>query len=140
MPAGTESQASTSAGLSAAPMAKKKAPGSARKRKIDNSQPACAADPNWEQVLSIPVHRVVFMAKCEYFSVLLRTALGDSSTAVIKEYAGSREEVQAIMAAAECVYTGKIPLQHTTEVEYDGDDCIEITSRMQKHIMELLVR
>lgn len=120
-------------------MAKKKAPGSGRKRKSDNSQPS-AEDPNWERVLSIPVHRVVFMAKCEYFSVLLRTALGDSSTAVIKEYAGSREEVQAIMAAAECVYTGKIPLQHTAEVEYDGDDCIEITSRMQKHIMELLVR
>lgn len=129
----------SSARPSAAPSAKPKTSGAGRKRKPDSSQPCDAEDSNWEHVLSIPVHRVVLMAKCVYFSTLLRTALGSSSTTTITEHACSGEEVQAIKAAAECVYTDKLPLLATVgEGAADGED-IAKCSQAQMHILTLVV-
>lgn len=94
---------------------------------------------DWQQVLCVPVHRVVFMAKCAYFSTLLRTAVGHSSAVVITEYAGSREDVQAILAAAECVYTDKMPVSNAMDADCDGEGCLEISTQLQKNIMALEV-
>lgn len=101
---------------------------------------ACHTDKgDWEEVLCIPVHKVVLMAKCAYFNTLLCTAIGKSSTAVITEHAGSREEVQSIVAAAECVYTGKMPLCYATISACGEGSCAKISSQVQKHIKTLEV-
>lgn len=80
------------------------------------------------------------MAKCAYFSTLLRTAVGHSSATVITEYAESREDVQAILAAAECVYTDLMPVSNAMNADWDGGGCVETTTQLQRHIMALEVR
>lgn len=111
-----------------------------RKRKAPDclDSDASEVDKDWEQVISIPIHRVILMSRCAYYRTLLMTSLGRNSTTVIREYAGSREEVLAIISAAYCVYTGKMPLC-ASEVEVGGMRDVENASAMQKNVMTLVV-
>ncbi|MEW5314381.1 MAG: hypothetical protein WDW38_005887 [Sanguina aurantia] len=60
-------------------------------------------------ILSMPAHKLVLMAKSVYFHTRLSTAVGDSTTATIREHAGSLQELHAMAAVVEFMYTDKLP-------------------------------
>lgn len=117
-----------------------------RRRKVSKtSRLYLGTDGDWEEFVCIPVHRVVLMAKCEYFNEFLRAAclnnpLGRAAV-VIKEHAGSADDVRAIMAAVECVYTDKLPMFFTGggEVEGIGSAPSSLQKQMQLRVMTLKV-
>lgn len=61
-------------------------------------------------VVSIPAHKLVLMAKSVYFHTRLSTALGNTTTCVVREHAASLDELNAMEAVVEFMYTDKLPL------------------------------
>lgn len=73
---------------------------------ISNSNcPAITAASDPEEVLHIPAHKLMLMAKSGYFSTRLSTSLGEVPTTVIREHAESWEEVSAMENVLEFMYT-----------------------------------
>lgn len=61
------------------------------------------------EMVSIPAHKLVLMAKSTYFKTRLNTAVGDGAPPVLREHADSVDELLAMEAVVEFMYTEKLP-------------------------------
>lgn len=141
-PMGTRSGASKSAGTGSAAAAADEAIQGSTKRQKTHSQNIG----EWEECMHIPVHTVVLMAKSAHFNKLLHAALLSPCGSLTRpavfltEHAESMEEVQAILAAAECMYTGKMPVLCIGGEVLFGNGCNRASAQLRMHVKTLKVR
>lgn len=87
-------------------------------------------------VVCIPAHKLILRAKSSYMSTRLSTAIGDNTTAVIREHADSMKQLRAMEAVLEFMYTDLLP-GHAERV--GGVSLVSNSTYMQKLLLMLLV-
>lgn len=95
-------------------------------------------------VITLPAHMLTLSEKSEFFNTILSTAVprkhaGSSAQKMIKEFADSVEDLHAMEAVAEFIYTGKLSLFCTQEVQPDKEGLVENFSIVQRLLLTLLV-
>lgn len=91
-------------------------------------------------VISMPAHKMILMAKSVYFHTRLSTALGNTTTSVVREHAASMEELCAMKAVLEFMYTEQLPLfcTSTEEIQLDTSNTVR-SSQTQRLISAMVV-
>lgn len=84
----------------------------------------------------MPAHKLVLMAKSTYFNTRLSTVVGENSlSSRITEVAGSVDEIRAMEAVVEFMYTDQLSTYCTQNLEPDGN--LSLTKRL---LLVLVVR
>lgn len=89
-------------------------------------------------VLSITAHRLILEAQSAYFLTRLSTAVGSAPATVIREYANSLEEVPAMEAVLEFMYTEKLSRYSSEGVTPTGV-AVAGVSQLQRLLLMLKV-
>lgn len=140
----TETQSEAGSCASNPPIAttapKKKPAAGGRKRKA-SAQPDAEmeGEEGDESAVCIPAHRLVLMAKSTYFNTRLNTAVGAGTTSVIREHASSMDEVRAMEAVVEFMYTDILPLLSSSGGAPSVRDGESSMSDLQRLLLTLAV-
>lgn len=107
-----------------------------RKRKADTPQD----EKGPEATICIPAHRVVLMAKSDYFSRRLCTAVGEIPTGTVKEHAASLDELHAMEGVLEFMYTDQLPLLCTQDKDSANGSSGGSITLFKRQLLTLMVR